>query len=497
MKTSDSRKWAILATVTLVSFITNVDATIVIIGLPNLMHGLHMSIVPGLWTISSYIITSTVFLLPAGRWSDVAGTKRIFLWGMAIFSVATFFCGIAPSASTLIVARVVQGLGAAFALATATPIIVRTFPKSELGRAIGLNTTSWVIGSIVGPVLGGALVHDFGWRSLFFVTIPFGIIGLVAAWIVLEPGVRQIRFSTDWWGIITFGLSLTSLLVVLSEGQSWGWTSVLTLTLSAITILLFLIFVWVERRGKDPLLQLSLLANREYSIGLGITFFYCIGYYSISFFLTIYLQGGLGLTPLVAGLLLIPLSGPQLIMGPFGGLLADRLGPHRLMQIGFLLFGLSVLFLGNLGSTLSVMAVAGPLLVMSTANGLAWPSLAKSVLSAVPERSSGAASGMFYTVRNVGMSLSQTIALVVMEWKISPHVATAVLTGMSNRSGQTRGALVHSTDTGLHFFLIFFGAALLLALIQYYAVRTYRARSGDEKELHVPIKTAKDAVTES
>nr|WP_238413439.1 MFS transporter [Alicyclobacillus sp. TC] len=139
MAQSDIRlKWSILAAVTLVSFITNVDATIVVIGLPRLMSGLHISVVTGLWTITSYIITSTVFLLPAGRWSDLIGTKKIFIAGLAIFTVATFLCGIANSGSALIVYRFIQGTGAALALATATPIIVKAFPANELGKALGL-----------------------------------------------------------------------------------------------------------------------------------------------------------------------------------------------------------------------------------------------------------------------------------------------------------------------------------------------------------------------
>ncbi|MDP9728260.1 DHA2 family efflux MFS transporter permease subunit [Alicyclobacillus tolerans] len=468
MAQSDIRlKWSILAAVTLVSFITNVDATIVVIGLPRLMSGLHISVVTGLWTITSYIITSTVFLLPAGRWSDLIGTKKIFIAGLAIFTVATFLCGIANSGSALIVYRFIQGTGAALALATATPIIVKAFPANELGKALGINSTSWVIGSIVGPVAGGALINAFGWRSIFFVTIPFAIIGMIAAMIVLRADVSpKQQVKSDWLGMITFGLGLVGLLVSLSEGQSWGWLSLRTLGLFVLTLVLFISFVWIELRVKAPLFNLSLVKHRHYSAGLGVTFSYSIGYFATTFLLTLYLQGALRLSPLSAGLLLIPLSAPQLVMGPLGGAAADRFGPARLVLVGVFFLGLGVYFLGSLGPQLSVMAIILPQLLMSTANGLGWPALTKAVLSSAPREQTGAASGMFYTFRNVGMSLSLTLALVVAEVSVPPSVASQAFLGTAGvLSTNIKSALVNSTDKGFQFFILFYAIAFICGLV--------------------------------
>lgn len=460
-----SRKWSILAAVTLVSFITNVDATIVIVGLPQLMVGLHITVVTGLWIITSYIITSTVFLLPAGKWSDVIGTKRIFLWGLAIFTIATILCGFANSGATLIIYRFIQGVGAALALATATPIIVKAFPQKELGRALGINSTSWVIGSIVGPVAGGALVSAFGWRSIFFVTVPFALIGMVAAWIVLDKAHPSVRSKTDWLGVLTFGLGLIALLVALSEGQAWGWLSGRIIGLFAVALVLFIAFVIVELRVKHPLFNLGLLSHGHYTAGLGITISYSIGYFAITFLLTLYLQGALHLSPLNAGLLLIPLSAPQLIMGPLGGALADKFGATRLILFGVFVLAIGGWLLGNLGSQLSIAAVIIPLLIMSAANGLAWPSLTKAVLSSAPREQTGSASGMFYTFRNVGMSLSLTLALVVAELSVPPAVASQAFLGTAGvLSPGVKDALVHSTDAGFRFFIVFYAIALLLGL---------------------------------
>ena len=465
MSEQSAKKWSILAAVTLVSFITNVDATIVIVGLPKLMQGLNITVVTGLWTITSYIITSTVFLLPAGRWSDAIGTKRIFMIGLIIFTISTAMCGFASSGTILVIYRFVQGVGAALALATATPIIVRAFPQKELGRALGINSTSWVIGSIVGPVVGGALINGFGWRSIFFVTVPFGLIGLIASGVVLQNTAHQSEHKTDWLGMVAFGGGLVALLLALSEGQAWGWSSARILSLFAATVILLAAFVLVELQIKQPLFDFKLLLHGHFSAGLGITLSYSIGYFATTFLLTLYLQGALHLNPLDAGLLLIPLSAPQLFMGPLGGILADKYGPARLVLIGIALLAVGGLMLGFVGPRLAVTAIVVPQLIMSVATGLAWPSLTKAVLSTAPREQTGAASGMFFTFRNVGMSLSMTLALVIAELSVPPAVASQAFLGTAGvLNAQVESALVHSTDIGFRWFVLFYIVALVLGL---------------------------------
>lgn len=464
MTQAHSHKWAILAVVTLVSFVTNVDATIVVIGLPTLIRDLHVTIVTGMWTITSYLITSTVFLLPAGRWADVVGTKRIFVWGFALFTVATILCGLSNSGATLIVFRLIQGVGAALALATATPIIMRTFPREQLGLAVGINSTSWVIGSIIGPVAGGALISGFGWRSIFFVSAPFALIGLIGGWFLLKKPPVQKRSKTDWTGIFTFGLGLTALMMALSQGPVWGWASMRVLGLFGITVLCWITFVITESKVRDPLFNLKLFSHRHYTTGLGITLSYCIGYFSITTLLALYLQGAQHLSPFQSGLLLLPLSAPQLLMGPFGGKLADRLGPVRLLLVGIIFIAFGLLLLGNIGEQLSIPDVIIPLFIISVANGLAWPSLAKTVLSAAPREQAGSASGMFYTVYNVGRAVSQSLALMIVELSVAPRIASQMFLGMGMQSTTAKSALVHLTGTGFRIYTLFFVVALLLGL---------------------------------
>ncbi len=461
----DPRKWWILSVVTLTAFVTNLDGTIVIIGLPRMVAGLHITVTTGLWALTSYIITSTVFLLPAGRWSELVGQKRIFMGGLAIFTAATFLCGIAPTGTWLLAYRFIQGTGAALALATATPIIVRAFRPSELGRALGINSVSWVAGAIVGPVAGGVLVSTLGWRSIFFVTIPFAIAGVVGGWRILRDQVPSRGAATDWAGAITFGLAVTSLLVALSMGQAWGWSSLNTLGLFFATVVLASFFVRIEQRHAAPMFDLGLLGHPHYRSGLGVTVSYSIGYFATTFLLTIYLQGAAHLSPLDAGLMLVPLSAPQLVMGPLGGVLADRYGPARLVAVGVLLLAAGGFWLGHLGPHFEVLPMVFPLLLMSAANGLAWPALTKAVMSSAPGERTGTASGMFYTFRNVGMALSLTLALVVAEVSLPPRIASEVYLGTANLLRPAlKGALIHATNTAFWAFVGFYLLAFLLAL---------------------------------
>lgn len=453
------RKWWILAVVTLVAFVTNLDATIVVVGLPRMVQGLHITVTTGLWTMTAYIITSTVFLLPAGRWSDMIGRKKIFLGGLVIFTLATAACGLAPNGALLLLFRFVQGTGAALSLATATPIIVAAFAPHELGRALGINSTSWVMGSIVGPVVGGLLVSTLGWRWIFFVAIPFALVGIIGSLAVLKDPPATTPARTDWPGALTFGTGLVALLLVMSLGQGWGWISGRTLTVLAATIGLFVSFVIIEKRHARPMFNLKLLAHRHYRAGLGVTILYSIGYFATTFLLTIYLQGALHLSPLDAGLMLVPLSAPQLIMGPIGGMLADRLGPARPVVVGIMGLAVGGFWLGHQSNHLSVWSVVLPLVLMSVSNGIAWPSLTKAVMSSAPRAGAGSASGMFFTFRNVGMALSLTLALVVAEVSLPPRVAAQIYLGTSNLLNPAMtGALVHATNIG---FLVFVGFYIL------------------------------------
>lgn len=468
MKSTPLNKWAILSVVTLSAFISNVDSTIVIIGLPKLMQGLRLSADTGLWVITAYVLTSTVLLLPAGKWSDRLGKKRIFIFGFALFTAATILCAMATSGAAIITFRFLQGAGAAMTYATGTPIIMQTFEKKELGLALSINATSWVLGAIVGPVIGGALIDTFGWRSIFALTVPFTLAGVMLAAFVLRPDGTRASAKMDWAGLFTFGLGLVCLMLILSEGTNWGWLSPAVVVMAVCTIVSFILFVCIERHVSSPLFDLGLFHNRQYSTGLLIAIGYLIGFNSITFLLTIYLQGVMHIDALHTGLLLLPLFAPQLILSPFCGRLVDRLGTPVLASVGLTGVALGLLLLGTLGSHLSTFVLFAALILISVSNSVAWPSVAKTILETAPRKQAGIASGMFFTINLTTRALSQTLVLLFMELGAPIALVTQAMTGTREaQSTAQKLLLVLSTNMSFRIFALITAASVVIAVIYF------------------------------
>jgi EmrB/QacA subfamily drug resistance transporter len=460
---SHSNKWAVLAVTTFGAFVANADATIVIVALPVILAGLHSTIVTVLWTLTGYILTSTVLLLPLGRLSDLVGRKVLFLWGFVLFALGSALAGATPSGPWLIAFRCLQGVGGAALAGLGTPIITEAFPPAELGLALGINSIAWVLGSLVGPVAGGLLVSVWGWRSVFYVTVPFSLVAAAFGWRVLPRSLpRAPHITIDWAGLGFFSVSLTLLLIIFSEGMAWGWLSVRVLLFSVIVIAATVAFIWRELSIPDPLFDLRLFRSIAFAAAQTVVTFASIGFFATTFLLTFYLQGALGQSPLTTGLLMIPLSAPQLISSPLGGRLADRIGSGWPMFTAMIILGLCALWLSRLPDTLSLWAIAGPLTFMAIANGFYWPPLASMVMKIAPRNKLGAASGLFFTFRNIGFSLSLTLALVFAETSLPGPVAVQVFLGIHTTAAIGMAhALIHAVRSAFRWFMISFGVALL------------------------------------
>lgn len=421
-------RWTILAITTFGIFLTSLDSTIVVIALPAIMRGLSSTFVTSLWTLTGYMLVSTVMLLPAARLSDFIGRKKVFLGGFVVFAGASALCGVAPNVGVLIAARLLQGTGGAVLASVGPPIITEVFPPGELGRALGLNSAAWVVGTLLGPVAGGLLVASIGWRAVFYVAVPFALVAILLGTRLLPDDTALSTRRWSWAhfdvpGTVSATLSLSALLLALTEGLTWGWTSPVMLGLYALSIAAFVLFVRQEQRTLEPLFDLKLFSSRRFSTAQVVLLLGAIGIGSITYLMTYYLQGGLRLDPVMTGLLLIPLAAPQLVTSPLGGFLADRWGPDWLIVAGLGLVTVAEAFLGRLPNTLSLPFVVVALAVIGVANGAWFPPLIKVVMGGVPKNRLGAASGMFFTVRNTAYALSLTLALVFAELGLSPSLS--------------------------------------------------------------------------
>lgn len=459
-----SSKWMILAVTTFGAFVANLDATIVVVALPTMLRGLDTNIITLLWTLTAYMLVSTVLLLPIGRLSDLVGRRRLFLLGFVLFALGSALCGAAPDGALLIAFRCLQGLGGALISALGTPIITEAFAPEELGTAMGLNSLAWVMGAVVGPVVGGVLVATLGWRSVFYVVVPFALgAAAVGARVLPDRAGAGRGRSMDLPGVGAFALSLTVLLVVVSESAAWGIASPRSLALLALVAAGAAFFVLWELRARAPLFDLRLFRSPTFAASQAVVAATSIGYFGITFLLTFYLQGGLGLSALATGFVMIALAAPQLVTSPLGGRLSDRIGSGVPMLVGIAGVGLGILLLGGLPSTLVVWAIVGPLALIAAANGFYWPPLVSYVMKAAPAGRLGSASGLFFTFRNIGFSLSLTLALALAASSLPPGVAARIFVGLDHtRAPALDRALIASVHSAFHWFAASFGLALLL-----------------------------------
>ena len=246
------RRWQLLALTSVGAFMWPLDGSIVSVALPVMGKDLNLSFTAAVWVSAAFLLTTAVLLIPAGRIADQHGRVRYYLLGIAVFTVASLLCAVSMNDTWLIVSRVIQGAGAAFIGATSAAIVTAVFPPSERGRALGINVMAVYIGLTVGPPLGGFITDAVGWRWIFLINLPIGIIVLLWGWFMLPRSEREGGPRLDWIGSLLLGAFLICLLVPLTFSVQWGWGSPATLGLLALSVASFIAFVVHERRVESP-----------------------------------------------------------------------------------------------------------------------------------------------------------------------------------------------------------------------------------------------------
>ena len=404
-------KWAIFGLVSVGTFMTTLDASIVNIALPSIAHAFGTPVSgPIEWVVIGYLVVIAATLLSFGRLADIVGRERIWIAGLAIFTAGSALSGLAPTLVLLVGARGLQGLGAALIFAPALALIVDAFPRTQRGQALGVNALIVSLGVTAGPTLGGLITESLGWRWIFFVNVPLGLLGLLVARRVFTlAGTGRVR-RFDLPGAVAFGLGLASLSLGLSFGSEWGWTSpVLVLTL-AVALVALGSAIFVERRRREPLVDLGQLLSRRLSLPLASFLCSILALFAVSFLLPFYLEELRGLTPLAAGLLLTPYSLGLAFAAPISGRLADRGHARWLGPLGLGLAAASLVLLARIGVTTPLVEIALWLALSGIGQGLFLSPNTTAVMSAVPADESGTASGLIATTRVVGQALSVAIA---------------------------------------------------------------------------------------
>jgi EmrB/QacA subfamily drug resistance transporter len=425
---------AILGVLLVGAFMILLDATIVNVAIPTIQRGMHASDGAIEWIVSGYALTYGLLLIPAGRLGDRFGHKKTYLAGLAGFTAASVLCGTSTSAAELVAWLVVQGAMAGILNPPIMAIIQEIFPPKERGKAFGIYGAVAGLATALGPLAGGLLIawnlHGWGWRPVFLVNLPIGILGLAAA-LRLVPESRGQRASLDLVGVALVSAVFVLITYPLTEGQGRGWPPWTFASLAAALPVLGLFIGWerlTARRGKTPLVNLELFGTRAFSSGTAVSLAYFAGFVGLVFVLSVYLQVGLGWSALHAGLAILPFA-----VGTFAGAaasdqVAQRIG-RRALQLGSVIVALgtlaTILLIHAEGPRVSGVQLLPALLAAGIGNGLMIAPLTTIVLSAVPWQEAGSASGVLSAAQRLGQGLGVAIVGVALFGSLgAPHAAT-------------------------------------------------------------------------
>ncbi|GGO84732.1 MFS transporter [Wenjunlia tyrosinilytica] len=408
------RNGVALAVIASCQLMVVLDITIVNIALPHIQNALHFSTTSLSWVVNAYTLTFGGLLLLGGRTGDILGRRRVFIFGVLLFVLASLLGGLAQNSGQLLAARSLQGVGGAIASPTALALITTTFPEGPArNRAFGVFASVSAGGSAIGLLLGGILVEWLDWRWVFFVNVPIGLaIALATPRVVNESERRPGQF--DFTGAITSTLGMVSLVYGFIRAAQEGWRDPLTLGAFAAAVVLLSLFIAVERRSRQPITPLKMFADRNRAGTYGIMLSLAAAIFGMFFFLTLFVQDILHFSPLRAGLAFLPVSAVVVMGAGICSRQLPRFGPKPMMVIGALLAAAGLIWLTriNVDSTY-IGSILGPMLLFGTGMGLQFVSLTLTAVSGVAPHEAGAASGLLNATQQVGGSLGLSILVTV------------------------------------------------------------------------------------
>jgi EmrB/QacA subfamily drug resistance transporter len=416
-----SQKWWVMLAIAMGIFLGTIDGSIVNVALPTLVRDLDTTFPVVQWVVLAYLLALSTLVLGIGRLGDIVGKKTIYSSGFAVFTLGSVLCGLAPSVGWLIGFRIFQAIGAAMIFALGFAIITEAFPREERGRALGITGAIVSVGIVLGPTLGGLLIDSLGWRWIFFVNLPVGIVGTITAirYIPDVPPEEGERF--DFLGGTVFLVMLLSFLLGLTFGQTHGFGHERTLILLVVAAIALPLFVAVEQRAEHPMLDLSLFRNRLVSVNLlaGWASFAAIG--GVFILLPFYLERVLGHTPAETGLLLSSVPLALGLSAPAAGSISDRIGPWPVILTGLAILLVSYLLILTLDTDTTALAYLVTMAPVGLGMGIFQSPNNSAFMGAVPPRRLGVASGLLTITRITGQLSGISILGAVWASRVAAH----------------------------------------------------------------------------
>ena len=443
-----ARKWWTLIAVSVATFMLLLDITVVNTALPAIEEDLGASFTDLQWVIDAYTLTLAAFVLTAGSLADRLGRRRVFAWGLGIFTVSSLLAGLATDPTFLNLARAVQGVGGAVMFAVSLALLAQEFaPGRERGLALGVYGGTIGMAVAIGPLVGGALVDGLGWEWVFFINVPVGLAAIAVTYRKLresrDPGATRI----DWAGLTTFSTSLFLLVLALVRANEEGWGSTPIVSLFAASAALLAAFLFIERRVSEPMLPLHLFRRPAFT-GVQLAAFGLSGaMFAMFLYLTLYLQNYLGHSPFEAGLRYLPITLATFFVAPLAGALIVKAKPRVMIAVGLGMVGAGLAWMSGIEASDEWTGLLGGFLVAGAGIGLLNPVIADIALRVVPREQSGMASGINDTFRQVGVALGIALWGAIFLSSGSDKVAE-VAEGTAFASGDSPRQLVEAASAG-------------------------------------------------
>lgn len=447
--------WLILFVLCGAVFMLLLDTTIVNVAQQKIKVALGADLSEIQWILDSYILAYAVLILSFGRLGDVFGRKKLFAIGMGIFTLASALCagstlisqvtGIPPAAA-LIGARVLQGVGGAMMMPQTLSLITVAFPPQKRGSAMGVWGSVVALGAVLGPIIGGWLVTNYAWEWVFLINVPVGIAAILATLAIVPESVDPFASGkVDWGGILLSGLGTFALVYAAIEGNAFGWTSPIILGSFVLSAVLLALFIWWESRADDPMLKLELFAIRNFSVANVLALATSFGMLGVFFPMTVFLQGALGLSPLEAGLAMLPNGLVLMFVAPTAGRLSDKIGARWILVTGLSLMAVGIVaMIRQISPDATQWSFVLPLTITGVGMGMTFAPMTATAMRQVPPRIAGSASGILNTTRNLGQVLGIAVLGSVLQSRLGVHAAEALsqISSLDPDVGDTLGDLI-------------------------------------------------------
>lgn len=420
--TSDKTKWWTLVVVCAATFMLLLDVTIVNVALPSIQAALNASFSDLQWVVDAYSLALATIVLNAGSLADRYGRKKLFLIGVAIFTLASAVCGAATHPSVLIGARAVQGLGGGIMFATSLSLLAQDFHGKERGVAFGVWGAVTGAAVAVGPLAGGLITNYFDWRWIFYVNVPIGIITVAISLWKLHESRNKSETKTDWWGAVFLSGALFCLVYGLIQANSWGWHSTAIISLFAGAVILLVIFLAIETYISQPVLKLSLFKKPSFT-GAQIAAVAISGsIFALFLYITLYFQDILGYSALQAGIRFLPVTLVAFVVAAISGRLTSKIPGKWMIGVGLILIGIGLAMADGVTISSTWLHLLPGMIVAGFGIGMVNPSLANVAIGVVPPQESGMASGVNNTFRQVGIAGGIAVLGAIFETSIMNSV---------------------------------------------------------------------------